>query len=170
MSRDRVDARTAATEPFQPSPQHELLAAMQGEWSGPTKTWLDPSQPPDECTTDVTASLVLGGRWLRLAYRGVVMGKRHAGEMLLGYHRDGKTFQVVQIDSFHTGSEILKYEGPVRENGEISVLGSYTAGTETWGWRTSFQLESPDVFVIRAWNIMPDGQEFPAIETRLARQ
>lgn len=170
MNRPSVDVRTAATEPFQPTPQHELLAAMQGEWSGPTKLWLDPSQPPDESTTDVSASLVLGGRWLRLESRGVTMGKRHAGEMLLGFHRDGKQFQVVQVDSFHTGSEILKFEGPVRADGEIVVLGNYTAGSETWGWRTSFRLESADSLVMRAWNITPDGQEFDAIETRLARQ
>jgi len=169
MSRE-IDARTAPTTPFEPGPQHELLAAMAGDWSGPTQTWFDPDGLPEECTTEASARLLLGGRWLRIDYRGEAMGKLHAGEMTLGFHRDAKQFEMAWIDSFHTGSQIMSFAGPLRDDGEISVLGSYQAGAERWGWRTAYRLEAPGTLVVRAWNITPDGQEQRAIETRLTRR
>jgi len=169
MSRE-IDVRTEPTAPFQAGPQHELLAAMVGDWSGPTQTWFDPDGAPEECETEASARLLLGGRWLRFDYSGEAMGKRHAGEMTLGFHRDPQRFEMAWIDSSHTGTEIIYSTGPLAEGGGISVLGSYHAGAERWGWRTAFLLEGADTLIVRAWNVTPDGQEQRAIETRLRRR
>ncbi|HEU4538337.1 MAG TPA: DUF1579 family protein, partial [Polyangiaceae bacterium] len=44
-------AADAPTAPFEASEAHARLRAMAGSWRGPTKTWLDPSAPPEESTT-----------------------------------------------------------------------------------------------------------------------
>lgn len=50
----------------------------------------------------------------------------------------------------------------------VSVLGSYRAGEQRWGWRTALRREG-DALVIEATNIEPGGEETRAIEVRLAR-
>lgn len=160
------------TTPFRATPQHEAFGGILGRWSGPTKTWLDPSADPEVTTTELTAEAMLGGRWLRLAYRGRCTGKPHAGEMIVGYHVDAKAHEIAWVDSFHTGSAIMLSTGALREDvapsSTIDVLGSYAAGEQRWGWRTVIRLID-DALVIEAFNISPDGQESPAVETRLAR-
>jgi hypothetical protein len=165
----RNDATNAQTTPFgAAAPQHELLAGMAGNWRGTTRTWLDPNAAPEETPTEATAEMLLGGRFLRIDYRGTVAGKPHAGQMIVGFHNDAQSFELLQIDSFHTGSMMMLSTGPVGPGGAVSVLGSYPAGNERWGWRTVLRRDAEEL-VIEAFNIAPDGQEFPAIETRLRR-
>lgn len=167
---ERIDLTTAATTPFEPAAAHEALKRMIGRWSGPTRTWLDPTAPPDVSTTEASVDAILGGRWLRLAYQGSVLGKPHGGEMLIGFHQDAQVFEVAWVDSFHTGTAIMLSTGATREDGAMAMLGSYGAGEERWGWRTVLRLSEKGELVMEAFNISPDGQEYPAIETRLARR
>jgi hypothetical protein len=167
---ERIDATTAATSAFQPSAQHEALSNMVGRWSGPTQTWLDPSSAPDESRTEVTVESLLGGRWIRIDYQGSVQGKPHAGQMIVGYHKDAKEFEISWVDSFHTGTSVMLSTGAPRPDGAVSALGSYGAGGERWGWRTVLRQPKPGELVIEAYNVSPAGQEDRAVETRLTRR
>jgi len=149
------------------TPQHQHLQRMCGHYSGEVKTWLDPTADPEVSRGELHVSQVFGGRWLRLEQAGEVMGTKHAGEMLLGFHVDAAQYELCWIDSFHTGSSMLNSVGGLREDGRISVLGSYAAGEERWGWRTEF--ERDDGLIVRAFNIFPSGEEVPAIEARWTR-
>lgn len=156
------------TAPFDPAPQHTALSRLAGTWSGPTRLWLDPSGPPDESETAATVEVILGGRFVRVAYTGVAMGKPHAGELVLGFHKDAGEHEASWIDSFHTGTAIMMSVGRPRADGTIDVLGSYAAGPERWGWRTLVH-DAGDELVIESKNIAPSGEEYPAVETRLRR-
>lgn len=166
----RVDATNATTEPFRPRPQHEMLARWAGTWSGPTRTWLDPSGPPEESFMHATIELLLGGRFLRIDYQSTAMGKPHAGRMIVGFHADPQRYEIAWIDSFHTGSSIMQFAGPLRADGAVSALGSYTVGDQTWGWRTALREEADGTLVVEAFNIEPGAAEERAIETRLVRK
>jgi len=165
---DLVDVRRASTAPFTARPAHEALARFVGEWSGPTRTWLDPTKDPEPTETLASVASILGGRWIRIEYRGVCMGSDHAGEMLVGFHGDAKAYELAWVDSFHTGTSIMSSSGPARDDGTVEVLGSYGAGAERWGWRTVLRLDREEL-VIEAFNIAPSGEEDRAIETRLKR-
>ena len=60
--------------------------------------------------------------------------------------------------------------GTSTENG-FSVLGSYPdpTGGPDWGWRTAVDLLDGDHLLMSAYNIIPDGDEVKAIESRLTR-
>lgn len=163
-----IDLARAETAPFEATPAHELLRFFEGFWRGTTRIWLDPGTPPEETVTELHAELVLGGRWLRIQYRGVAFGKPHAGEMLLGYHKDVSRYELAWIDSSHTGSAILLSTGVASERG-VDVLGSYVAGNERWGWRTRLHRSSPTELTMEAFNVTPDGAEYPAIASRLSQ-
>lgn len=162
-------ARTAPTAPFELTDAHQKLARMVGTWSGTTRTWFDPPSPPEESEIEATVDSLLGGRWIRIEARGTAAGKPHAGQMILGFHRDEQSYEMSWIDSFHTGTAIMLFTGPaVPDDRPVAVTGSYRAGDERWGWRTEFAWKPSAELWIQAWNISPDGHEERAIETILS--
>jgi hypothetical protein len=89
--------------------------------------------------------------------------------MLIGYHNDARAYELVWIDSFHTGSAILFFSGAATKPGVVDVLGSYTAAGQTWGWRNRLSLASPQDLVFEAFNIPPGSEDIPAIASRLRK-
>jgi hypothetical protein len=132
-------------QPVPPRPQHEQLLALCGRWSGTTSTWLDPAAPADQAGTEATIEALLGGRFVRIDYQSAVQGRPHAGQMIFGFHSDARAFELAWLDSFHTGTAMMLSTGAASvasvtggdSHGVLaSVLGSPSAGTERWGWRT----------------------------------
>ncbi|MBS2014319.1 MAG: DUF1579 family protein [Deltaproteobacteria bacterium] len=143
------------------------LEGLDGTWTGTTKTWLDPTAPPSEASITATVTTAVE-RWMRIAYTSAVAGKAHTGEMTFGYHADAKQYEMVWLDTFHTGTAMMFCSGtPGAER--VEVLGSYAAGPERWGWRTLLERPSTGELVVSAVNIDPAGTEYPAIELRLRR-
>ena len=168
----RIDAAACLTSDFRPGPQHEQLLALVGRWSGTTSTWLAPQAPADEAGTEATIEALLGGRFVRIDYQSAVQGKPHAGQMLFGFHSDARAFELAWLDSFHTGTAIMLSTGAADDGAHgalVSVLGSYRAGPERWGWRTVLRPLHRDELVIEAYNVSPSGHEDRAIATRLKR-
>lgn len=167
---ETIDIVNAAVTAFEGTKHHARFAALAGNWEGKTETWFEPPKPAEESAVRMRVESVLGGRFLRIQYASTAMGKPHAGEMLVAYEKDEDRFSVAMIDSFHTGSMLLTSVGEKapKDDAPISVLGSYAAGDQRWGWRTVLH-PHPERFVIEAFNIMPDGTEFPAIRTQLTR-
>lgn len=161
--------RTLALPFDRATANHAHLAKFVGYFRGETKTWMDPSQPPQVTSGELHVQPLFGGRWLRLEHVGTVIGKPHAGEMLLGYNIDEAQHELCWVDSFHTGSAMMFCSGKARDDGAISVLGSYAAGPERWGWRTELRLASADSFIMTATNISPAGELWPALETLWTR-
>jgi len=164
-----ADLAHAPTSPFEPTDAHARLQRFAGSWQGTTRLWLEPGTPPEETRTELHAQLILGGRWLRLEWVGTAFGKPHAGEMLLGFHRDAGEYELAWVDSSHTGSAIMLSTGPASGEPVVDVVGSYRAGTQRWGWRTRLSCPSPDALAIDAFNISPEGEEHRAIATLLTR-
>lgn len=165
-----IDLTSTATAPFQATSEHRLLLSFVGMWSGPTKLWLDPAAPPTETTTELEGESVLGGRWLRLTYTGTAFEKPHAGEMLVGFHKDPGQYELAWVDSSHTGSAIMLSRGKVSSTGLVNVLGDYLAGDQRWGWRTLLSRPSDNELLMEAFNVTPDGKEELAIQSRLQRR
>jgi Glyoxalase-like domain/Protein of unknown function (DUF1579) len=150
--------------PFRATAEHARLMALAGHYQGNTRTFVDPNAAPDLADDTLYIEPALGGRWLRLQWFGTVFGKPRSGEMLLGFHIDAGEYEMTWADTFHTGSAIMWSSGKARQDGVVSVIGSYAAGPERWGWRTEFHLDR-DALRLRAFNISPNGHEDRAIET-----
>lgn len=136
-----------------------------GRYLGQVQTWLDPTQEPAESSVDGTLSELFPGRW-DFNYTWSFEGKPYAGRMTFGYDEAQSRYWAVWLDSFHTPTEpMLSVGEPGNDRLPISLLGHYTAGPQTWGWRTTFSGD-----VVEMANITPEGEECPAVKVALRPQ
>lgn len=154
---------------------HALLAALEGDWAGTTRTWFTPDELADESEWRGSIRLALDGKYAVHEYKGEIQGRELAGMAVFGYDKTRRRFEASWIDSFHSNTAILfSTGGEWREgdsSGAFSVLTSYPDGQggPDWGWRTEVRIVNEDAIVISHFNILPTGEEALAVETRYFR-
>lgn len=145
---------------------HWKLHTLIGNWDGNTRTWFEKDVLADESPMEAKITAVLGDRFIRYEYKGSVQGKPFEGIMIWGFDLDNNKCQCSWVDSFHMGTGIMLSEGEENKKG-FWVLGSYGSldYPEHWGWRTELEIMNSEQFLIRAFNISPDGVEAKATES-----
>jgi hypothetical protein len=150
---------------------HASLARMAGQWEGRTLVWFEPGQPPAmDVAQRATIRSILGGRFVLHEYAYGEGDQAGEGVALYGLHLDAGACESAWVDTFHTGTSILFSKAP-RDAAGYKVLTHYGDGKggPDWGWRTELSQPADDELLIVMFNILPDGQEAKAVETRYRR-
>ncbi|MEY8848616.1 DUF1579 domain-containing protein [Psychroserpens sp. XS_ASV72] len=105
---------------MKPSKFHKWIAQFDGTWSGQSKMWMDPKQPPMESKMVTTNEMILEGRYQRSTNTGRMMEQEFVGEGIMGYDNASKKFVSTWIDNMGTG--IIFMEGELSKDEKILTL------------------------------------------------
>lgn len=163
IAQDAIEKNMARVA--QPGEQHELIAAMAGDWTFSGKMWMDPGAPPMEMSGTSSNKMILGGRFLMQEVKSEYQGAEFNGLGLVGFDRVTDKLQSVWIDN--TGTAMLVTSGTC--DTKAKVLTSYGSFKdpmkgEMQKIKSVTQMNGPDEIKDEMFLIMPDGKEVKNME------
>jgi len=149
---------------------HEFFKKYPGKWDAETTMWTFPGEPPSTSKNTYDASLILGGRFLKMEFKGMMMGQPFEGLQIIGYDNLQQKYITLWIDN--TSTAFFQTAG-TRDAAKNTI-------TETGVWpepmggtskvRAVTRWIGPDEFVYEMYMIGADGKEFKNMENRCIRK
>ncbi len=166
---DQAKAMEAYMKAGAVTADHEALKYFAGRWRVEGKMWAAPGAPATESVNTNAGEMILGGRYVRLSYKGEMMGQPFEGLQISGYDNIAKAYTTFWIDNSSTSFYFLK--------------GTYDAAKKTYTFtgrwvdplggempvRMVIRIVSPDVYESETYTKLPDGQEFLNMSDRSVR-
>jgi len=158
-------------EKFQPGKEHEAFKKLEGSYDVAVKMWEDPTKPPTESKATAEFKMVLNGRWLKLEYKGEIMGKLFTGLGYDGFDRTTGKYVSVWMDDFST--TMMHSTGTSKDSGKtIEYTGEMGCPMEEGKVVKTRQVhkeESADKFIFEMYMTI-DGKEMKGMELTYTRK
>jgi len=144
---------------------HEHLKNFVGEWGVTTKGWMFPGTDPTVSQGAIKGELILGGRFLKMEFKGTMFGQPFEGFQITGYDNLKNKYVTFWIDSTSTAFYLMS---GVRDKATNAMRASgvwpepMTGGTMKV--RDVTELVSGDEFRYEMFMTGPDGKEFKTLE------
>jgi hypothetical protein len=146
------------------------LTACAGRWRGTNRLHDPNTNKPEDSTSTLAVTPVIGGRFFRLDYTWSHQGVPQEGSLLLGFERKAEKLTAHWIDSFHMGDSILSCVGQRSDRETFAVRGAYAVPPgPDWGWRIEITPDHPRGLHVVMINISPEGGEELAVEGSYTR-
>ena len=163
-------AQDTAKGPPKPSPQHEALARLAGEYTTVTKFTAKPGDAAVETQGTAQLRSVVAGKFLLEEYSGKWFGQTIHGLRLLGYNDASKQYEGTWTYSLSTG--MMTLVGASKDDGKtIDLTATYTGdkGEKQTLYVTTRRVDA-DQFVVELYAKTADGQRGPTMETTYTRK
>jgi len=153
-----------------PGKEHDALKPLQGNWSTVTKFWMEPGGQPQESAGVIARKWIHDNRYLTEDVTGNAGGMPFAGFGIMGYDKNGKTYQSVWTDNM--GTEISFWTGSFDASGKtLTMKGDMFCPMEGKKKPSKMTMEivNNDKNILRMFDTGPDGKEwmnFEMVSTR----
>ena len=168
---DRQEAMEAYMKIMATNENHAHLANFAGEWNVTTTAWMQPGASPEKSQGSSQAEMILGGRFIKMHFKGTMFGQPFEGIQIVGYDNMKKKFITFWIDNTSTAFFLTE--------GALDATAKTTTETGLWpdamtggtvGVKGVTKIIGPDEFTYEMFMIGPDGQEFKSLEYRAVRK
>ena len=115
--------------------------------------------------------MILGGRFLKMDYKGTMFGQPFEGVQIIGFDNMKKKYISFWIDNTSTAFFLL--EGTRDESSKTTTETGLWPDPMTGGTmkvKGITKMISPDEFSYEMYMIGPDGKEFKSLENRAVRK
>ena len=150
---------------------HAFLKNFVGEWTVSTKAWMMPGAEPVVSQNAAKAELILGGRFLRVDFKGKMFGQPFEGLQIIGYDNQQKKYASFWIDSSSTAFYLTSGTRDVKTNVVVETgLWPDPMTGKDMKVRTVTTLKSKDENMFEMYMSDPEGKEFKSMENRSTRK
>jgi len=153
-----------------PGKAHKFLEKQVGEWDVISKMWEKPGQPPTITKGPGKGKMFMGGRYLKMYYKGNMMGMPFEGLGIYAYDNHLKKFLSIWIDNMGTG--IMFSKGTVDKTGMVLTTYSEVDNIFTGAkdkFKTVITFMNADKFLMEMYMLGPKG-EFRSLEVTHIRK
>jgi hypothetical protein len=154
-----------------PNENHAYFKKFVGQWDVTTTAWMMPGAPPVTSKNSTTGELILGGRFLRMEFKGTMFGQPFEGVQIIGYDNLKKKYIFLWIDN--TSTVFYLTEGSRDESTNVLTETGLWPDFMTGGTvkeRGTINWLNPDEYVHETYMTGADGKEFKSMENRCVRK
>lgn len=158
----------------QPGPEHEAMKKIAGTWDAAVKMFEPGSDKAEESKGTMVNTLIHGGRYIQMDYKGEMMGGPFTGSGVWGYDNVNKQYVSTWVDNWSTGIMVMTgtYDAATKtytSHGEMSM--AMPDGTATkMKQREVVKILSDDKHVMEMYGPGPDGKEMKMMEITYTRK
>lgn len=147
------------------------LTDMTGVWSGKNQLW-HPPDPVQSSRAEAKVSSAARDGVVVITYSWQHAGQTEEGLLAIRTDPNPVDTDAVWFDSWHTCHKFMQFcREPDFQDHLLAVRGTYAVPSgPDWGWRILLHSDETDRFVIRMYNVTPDGGESLAVETAYVRE
>ncbi len=154
-----------------PGAQHAQLAEhFQGAWTTRMSIWMEPGAEPVTETGTATFAPILGGRQLRMEYKGSFMGMPMEGVGLSGYDNTRARYTSVWNDNMSTSTMVSTgdYDPATRTYTYVGEMADPMKDGKLMAVRETIRIVDADHFVMEMFEAH-DGEEVRTMQIEYAR-
>lgn len=156
-------------EYMMPGPMQKMLEKHVGKWKTVNKYWQYPGAEPMVSEGTAEYTMILGGRYLKGTFSGIMMNQPFKGMSLDAYDNAMGKFKSIWIDNMGTG--IASSEGTYdKTNNEINFMGSMVDPVQKkeMPFRSKVKFVDSNTEVFNMY-MMHKGKEFKGMEITYTR-
>ncbi len=168
---DQQKAMEAYMKMMATNENHAYLESFVGEWNVTSKGWMQPGAPPETSENYSKAEMILGGRFIKMEFKGTMFGQPFEGLQIVGYDNMKKKYITFWIDSSSTAFFLT--EGVRDASGKTITENGVWPDPMTGGTmkvRGVTKVVGPDEFTYEMYMVGPDGKDFKSLENRAVRK
>lgn len=154
-----------------PGDGQKKLEPLVGTFEAKVRTWMDPSQPPEDTVGTSVNTWALGDRYVQTKFEGIFMGETFSGIGYTGFDNVSKKYMGTWMDTASTG--MMLSTGNMDSAGKVLTMKATMSDPLTGKTSTADEkltIADNDHHTMEMWTKAPNGKTFKMMEIQYTRK